>query len=138
VVDIYVHYEGELRCVARHGPSASQLTTDAPVDNHGRGEGFSPTDLVATALGTCMLTVMGIQARKQGWDIAGIDMHVKKQMSAELPRKIVRLSVTATVPPAVSAKLDAAARAALEHTANTCPVRLSVHEQIDVPVAFAW
>ena len=85
-----------------------------------------------------MLTVMGIQARKQGWDIAGIDMHVKKQMSAELPRKIVRLVVTASVPPAVSAKLDPAARAALEHTANTCPVRLSVHEQIDVPVTFNW
>lgn len=138
MVDIYVHYEGELRCVARHGPSSSQLTTDAPVDNHGRGEGFSPTDLVATALGTCMLTVMGILARKQGWDIAGIDMHVKKQMSAELPRKIVRLIVAASVPPAVSAKLDPAARAALEHAAQTCPVRLSVHEQIDVPVTFNW
>jgi len=134
VVDIYVHYEGELRCVARHGPSGSQLTSDA----HGRGEGFSPTDLVATALGTCMLTVMGILARKQGWDIAGIDMHVKKQMSAELPRKIVRLTVTASVPPAVSARLDGAARAALEHAAHTCPVRLSVHEQIDVPVTFDW
>ena len=138
MVDIYVHYEGELRCVARHGPSGSQLTSDAPVDNHGRGEGFSPTDLVATALGTCMLTVMGILARKQGWDIAGIDMHVKKQMSAELPRKIVRLTVTASVPPAVSARLDGAARAALEHAAHTCPVRLSVHEQIDVPVTFDW
>jgi putative redox protein len=138
VVDIHVHYEGELRCVARHGPSSSQLTTDAPVDNNGRGEGFSPTDLVATALGTCMLTVMGILARKQGWDIAGIDMHVKKQMSAELPRRIVRLVVTATIPSAVSAKLDPAARAALEHAAHTCPVRLSVHESIDVPVTFNW
>jgi putative redox protein len=138
VVDINVHYEGELRCVARHGPSSSSLTTDAPVDNHGRGEAFSPTDLVATALGTCMLTVMGILARKRGWDITGIDMHVKKQMSAEFPRRIVRLSVAATVPPAVSAALDQEARAELEHAANTCPVRLSVHEQIDVPVRFDW
>jgi len=138
VVDIYVHYEGELRCAARHGPSSSLLTTDAPVDNQGRGEGFSPTDLVAAALGTCMLTVMGILARKQGWDIAGIDMHVKKQMTAELPRKIARLIVAASVPPAVSAKLDPAARAALEHAAHTCPVRLSIHEQIDVPVTFNW
>jgi putative redox protein len=138
VVDIYVHYEGELRCVARHGPSAAQLTTDAPVDNHGRGEGFSPTDLVATALGTCMLTVMGILARKHGWDIAGIAVHVQKQMSAELPRKIVRLIVIASVPPTVSARLDSAARAALEHAAHTCPVRLSVHEQIDVPITFNW
>ena len=138
MVDIYVRYEGELRCAARHGPSSSLLTTDAPVDNYGRGQAFSPTDLVATALGTCMLTVMGILARKRGWDIAGIDMHVKKQMSAELPRRIVRLSVTAKVPGAVSAALDAEARAALEHAAETCPVRLSIHEQIDVPLVFDW
>ena len=138
MVDIYVKYEGELRCAARHGPSSSQLTADAPVDNHGRGAAFSPTDLVATALGTCMLTTMGIRALKEGWVIAGIDMHVKKQMSAELPRRIARLTVTATVPPEVSAKLDGEARAVLEHTAHTCPVRISLHDQIDVPVTFNW
>jgi putative redox protein len=138
VVDIYVHYEGELRCDARHGPSSSRLTTDAPVDNHGRGEAFSPTDLVATALATCMLTTMGIKAKKSGWDIAGIDLHVKKQMSADAPRRIVRLPCTMTIPKAVSDKLDAAARAELEHTAHTCPVRISLHEAIDVPVTFNW
>jgi putative redox protein len=138
VVDIYVRYEGELHCAARHGPSSSELTTDAPVDNHGRGAAFSPTDLVAAALGTCMLTTMGIRARKEGWDITGIDMHVKKQMSAELPRRIVRLTVSATVPAGISAKLDGTAREALEHTAHTCPVRISLHDQIDVPITFNW
>jgi putative redox protein len=138
VVDIYVHYQGGLRCVARHGPSSSELTTDAPVDNHGRGEAFSPTDLVATALGTCMLTTMGIRAQKQGWELAGIDVHVKKQMSSDAPRRIVRLPVTMTIPPAISAKLDAEARAALEHTAHTCPVRISLHDAIEVPITFNW
>lgn len=138
MVDIYVHYQGELRCASRHGPSASQLTTDAPVDNHGRGEAFSPTDLVATALGTCMLTTMGIRGQKQGWDLTGIDLHVQKQMSSDAPRRIVRLPVTMTIPPAVSAKLDAEARAALEHTAHNCPVRISLHPSIDVPVTFNW
>jgi putative redox protein len=138
VVDIYVRYEGELRCAARHAPSSSRLTTDAPVDNHGRGEAFSPTDLVATALGTCMLTTMGIQARKQGWNIGGIELHVQKQMSADQPRRIARLVVTATIPAAVSAALGAETRAALEHTAHTCPVRISLHPQVDVPVRFDW
>jgi len=138
VVDIYVRYEGELRCAARHGPSSSSLTTDAPVDNHGRGEAFSPTDLVATALATCMLTTMGIKAKKNGWDITGIDLHVKKQMSADAPRRIVRLPVAMTIPKEVSAKLDAATRAELEHTAHTCPVRISLHDAIEVPITFGW
>lgn len=138
MVDIYVRYEGELRCQARHAPSSSVVTTDAPVDNLGRGAAFSPTDLVATALGTCMLTTMGIRALKEGWDITGIDMHVKKLMTAAPPRRIARLVVTATVPPAVSARLDGAAREALEHAANTCPVRISLHDQIEVPVSFSW
>jgi putative redox protein len=138
MVEIDLVYEGELHCAARHVPSGAKLETDAPVDNHGRGESFSPTDLVATALGTCMLTVMGILARKQGWNIDGISMRVQKHMTAALPRRIARLTVVASVPPSVSAALDAEARAALEHAAHTCPVRLSVHELIDVPVRFDW
>ncbi len=85
-----------------------------------------------------MLTTMGILAQKRGWNIAGVDMHVRKQMSADLPRRIARLSVVASVPSAVSGALDAEARAALEHAAHTCPVRISIHEQIDVPVRFDW
>lgn len=138
MVDIYIHYEGGLRCTAKHGPSGSTFSTDAPVDNHGRGEAFSPTDLVATALGTCMVTTMGIVANKQGWGIDGVGVHVKKEMTQEQPRKIARLSTTLTVPNAVAARLDAAARAQLEHTAHTCPVRLSVHPMIEVPITFHW
>lgn len=138
MVDIFVRYEGALRCEARHAPSSSTLATDAPVDNHGRGESFSPTDLVATSLGTCMLTTMGVLAQKRGWDISGIDMHVRKHMSADLPRRIAQLSVVASVPVAVSQALDAAARAELEHAAHTCPVRISIHPAIDVPVRFDW
>jgi putative redox protein len=138
VVDIVGRYGGALRCEARHGPSSSTLATDAPVDNHGRGESFSPTDLVATSLGTCMLTTMGILAQKRGWDISGVDMHVRKHMSSDLPRRIVQLSVVASVPAAVSQALDAAARAELEHAAHTCPVRVSIHPGIDVPVRFDW
>ena len=77
MIDIDVVYEGELHCAATHRPSGAQVATDAPVDNHGRGESFSPTDLVATALGTCMATVMGILANKQNLPIAGARLNVK-------------------------------------------------------------
>ena len=138
MVEIYVRYEGGLHCAARHAASGSTLSTDAPVDNHGRGATFSPTDLAATALGTCMLTVMGIVAHKRGWDIDGLDAHVVKEMTKNPPRRIERLRVTVDAPLPVASKLSAEARAALEDAANTCPVRLSLHPQIDVPVAFRW
>jgi uncharacterized OsmC-like protein len=138
VVDIFMRYEGELRCVARHAPSTSTLTTDAPVDNQGKGTSFSPTDLVATALGTCMLTTMGIVARKNGWNIDGIELHVQKHMAKQPPRRIERLPVAFTVPKAVASALDAAARGELEHTARTCPVALSIRDAIEVPVHFDW
>jgi putative redox protein len=137
MVDIDVVYEADLHCVATHGPSKATLATDAPVDNHGRGEAFSPTDLVATALGTCMATVMGILAKKKGWGIEGARLHVRKDMTKEGSRRIARLEVRAEMP-TEAAVLDAAARAALEHVANTCPVRLSILEAIEVPVEFVW
>ncbi len=138
MVDIRIAYPGQLRCEATHGPSGSTLHTDAPVDNHGRGETFSPTDLVATALGTCMVTVMGIQANQRGWHIDGVNIHVKKLMTAQLPRRIARLEVSFDVPDAVADALDGDARAALEHTAHHCPVRLSLLGAIEVPVSFSW
>jgi putative redox protein len=138
MVDIYVHYEGGLHCTAKHGPSDSMLATDAPVDNHGRGEAFSPTDLVATALGTCMVTTMGIAALKEHWVLDGIGVHVKKEMTQELPRKIARLTTVLTVPHAIASELDAAARAKLENIAHNCPVRLSIHPSIEVPITFRW
>ena len=137
MVGIDVTYEGSLHCVAVHGPSKARLTTDAPVDNHGRGESFSPTDLVATALGTCMATVMGILARKDGYPIEGTRVSIGKEMTKTVPRKIARLSVRIDMPEATRT-LGPEARRALETTANTCPVRLSVHDSIDVPVEFVW
>ncbi|HET6337334.1 MAG TPA: OsmC family protein [Polyangiales bacterium] len=138
MVDIYVHYEGGLHCTAKHGPSDSTFATDAPVDNHGRGESFSPTDLVATALGTCMVTTMGIAALKENWVLDGIGVHVKKEMTKELPRKIARLPTVMSVPNAIASDLDAAARAKLENIAHNCPVRLSLHPTIEVPITFRW
>jgi putative redox protein len=138
VVDIFLEYEGDLHCTATHGPSSAVLTTDAPLDNHGRGASFSPTDLVATGLGSCMATVMGILAQKRGQALEGMRIHVKKQMTANLPRRIARLSVEVKMPRAASANIDDQGRAALEREAHQCPVRLSLLDAIDVPVVFDW
>jgi putative redox protein len=124
MIDIDVVYEGELHCAATHRPSGAQVATDAPLDNHGRGGSFSPTDLVATALGTCMATVMGITANKHKLPIEGARINVKKGMTTEMPN--------------AARSVPEAARRELEHAANTCPVRLSVLEAIDVPVKFVW
>ncbi|HEX2731304.1 MAG TPA: OsmC family protein [Polyangiaceae bacterium] len=134
MVDIDIAYQGELRCRATHRPSSTVLTSDAPLDNQGRGESFSPTDLVATALGTCMLTLMGIRSRERGWNLDGTTLHVKKTMTTSPPRKIARLETEIRVPQV----LDEAARKVLEHAAHTCPVRLSIAESIEVPVRFEW
>ena len=134
MVRIDIEYTGDLHCDARHAPSGTALATDAPVDNQGRGQSFSPTDLVATALGTCMATIMGIVARNNGWDIEGTRMTVDKQMTSAPPRRIDRIAVEVDVP----AELDDDARVALEQAAHTCPVRLSILPAIEVPVTFRW
>ena len=113
------------------------LVTDAPVDNHGSGASFSPTDLVATGLGTCMATVMGIFARKQGFALEGTRVHVKKKMTPTLPRRIAELEVEIAFPPAATRSV-AGNREAVEHHAHTCPVRLSLLSAIAVPVRFDW
>lgn len=138
MVDIDITYEGGLRCRPAHRPSGATFATDAPVDNAGRGESFSPTDLVATGLGTCMITVMGIAARKKGFDLEGTRVHVKKVMTTEPPRRIARLEVELTIPAEVASRADAATRAELEHVGHTCPVRLSVADAIEVPIVFRW
>ena len=81
-------YQGQLRCQSSHGPSGTLLETDAPTDNQGKGERFSPTDLVATALSTCMLTIMGIVAERHGWSLEGVTARVEKTMSSDAPRRI--------------------------------------------------
>jgi len=134
MVAINIVYQGELRCEATHGPSGTILATDAPKDNHGRGESFSPTDLVATALGSCMLTIMGIAARKLRLELAGATVHVTKEMVTTPQRRIGTLGVTITVPLA----LDDAQKQALIDAAMSCPVHQSLHPDITIPVQFHW
>jgi len=134
MVEINVIYEGELHCAAVHGPSGSELATDAPVDNQGRGEAFSPTDLVATALGSCMATIMGIYARRKQLAIEGTRIRVGKEMSKDLPRRIARIELRIEVPlPADHPQCDALVNAAM-----TCPVHQSLHPEIEVPVEWVW
>jgi putative redox protein len=134
MVAIQIEYQGDLHCKAVHGPSATELTTDAPTDNQGRGESFSPTDLVATALGTCMLTVMGIMARTLALDISGSRAIVEKEMTATPPRMIASLAVQIHVPHSVSPEN----KLKLERTAHTCPVHKSLHPDVHAPISFTW
>ena len=134
MVEIQVRYEGDLRCAAVHGPSKTELKTDAPVDNQGRGESFSPTDLVATALGTCVLTTMGIVAKRHGWRLEGATATVVKHMVADPARRIGKLDVRVRMP----AGLDARARETLEKTAHTCPVHKSLAPNVEIPMTFEW
>lgn len=134
MVKIDVRYSGQLHCDAKHGPSGAVISTDAPVDNNGKGEAFSPTDLVAAALGTCMLTVMGIVAEKKGIDLGAATASVEKEMSVDLPRRIVKLTMVITVP----LPGDHAERGALEAAALNCPVYHSVHADLDKAVSFRW
>jgi putative redox protein len=129
-----VTYQGDLHCDALHEPSGSRLETDAPKDNEGRGERFSPTDLVGAALGSCMLTVMGIVARRHAWDMTGARAEVEKEMVAAPVRRIARLGLRIAMP----AGIPAAARAVLERAAHTCPVHQSLHPDVKVDLAFDW
>ena len=133
MVKIEVVYQGDKHSQITHGPSGAVLETDAPKDNNGRGESFSPTDLVAAALGSCMVTVMAISAEKEGIEMRGAKSSVVKEMAAN-PRRISRLSVEIEMPKSV----PVSARAKLEHIAQTCPVAKSINEQIEVPIMFKW
>ena len=134
MVKVFIEYQGNLHCSAKHGPSGATMQTDAPVDNQGRGESFSPTDLVATALGTCMLTVMGIMARTLQIDIAGTTATVEKEMTASAPRMIKSLAVKIHVPHAIAPDKQQK----LERAAHTCPVHKSLHPDVHTPIDFTW
>ena len=134
MVEIIIDYEGDLHCNAIHGPSGSSLETDAPVDNNGRGEAFSPTDLVATAVGTCMATVMGIVAKRKDIQLAGMRVRVRKFMSDEAPRRITCLEVDISLPlPANHPE-----RKVFESAARSCPVYHSIHPDIEVLIHWQW
>ncbi|MCE9623932.1 MAG: OsmC family protein [Deltaproteobacteria bacterium] len=134
MVKIDLEYLGDLRMQAQHGPSGVQLHTDAPVDNQGKGESFSPTDLVATGLGACMATIMGIVARRQDVDLRGMQVEVEKIMSQDTPRRIATLKVNFRIP----VKPEADKIQALENAAHTCPVAKSLHPDIRVETHFTW
>jgi putative redox protein len=134
MVEISVRYEGDLRCSARHGPSGSTLVTDAPVDNHGKGEAFSPTDLLAAALPACMMTIMGIVAAREGIDLRGMTATTTKVMSTDAPRRIASLHTNITLPIAA----DHPHRGKLEQAAHTCPVHKSLRESIEADVTFMY
>ncbi|NDB62160.1 OsmC family peroxiredoxin [bacterium] len=134
MVAIELVYQGELHCKAVHTPSGTVLETDAPKDNMGKGESFSPTDLVATALGACMLTIMGIAARNIGVDLNGTKVTVHKEMVASPTRRIgtlaVKIDFVAPISPENQQKL--------EHAAMTCPVHKSMHPDVLMPIEFNW
>ncbi len=134
MVPISLTYRGDLRCEAVHGPSKVALTTDAPVDNNGRGESFSPTDLVATALGACLTTVMGIVAKRDGVGLDGLSVSIEKHMTAQPPRRIARIVVAVSMPKGLAADY----RAKLERAAHTCPVALSLHPDVVQEIRFTY
>jgi uncharacterized OsmC-like protein len=134
MVTIHAVYDGDLRCRVIHGPTGHAFVTDAPTDNQGKGEAFAPTDLMAASLASCVLTVMGIVAKRHGWDLTGAKAEVRKEMSAEAPRRIRRLDVTVTFERPVPDD----ARAVLERTASACPVHHSLHPDIEAPVRFVY
>ena len=135
-VEINIGYEGDLHCIATHLPSGQSLTTDAPVDNGGKGAAFSPTDLVATGLGACVATIIGLVARRNNLPIGGLQVQVIKEMVSDPVRRIGSLKTRVVLPsgktlaPADRAKLEAAARA--------CPVKQSLHPDIQVSIEFSY
>lgn len=127
-----VTYLGDLRTTSVHLQSGTQIVSDAPTDNQGRGEAFSPTDTVANALATCMFTIMGIKARDMQIDLSGATADVTKHMQSD-PRMISRIEVVFSLP-----ALDEKSRIILERSALTCPVYLSLHPNIVKDVRFNW
>ncbi len=130
-----VVYEGNLRTVCTHLKSGSEIETDAPTDNQGKGERFSPTDLVATALGSCMLTIMGQKARDWNLPLEGVKIEVEKIMKAD-PRRIGGINLTFHFPDTL--EVDEKQKTILERAAHTCPVAYSIHPDIELKVVFNW
>lgn len=129
-----VAYIGELQCSVMHGPSKDRISTDAPVDNQGRGQHFSPTDLMSAALGACALTTMAIAARRAGWELANARASVVKEMGTEPRRHVSRVTVEIRLP----ASLDDKKRAFMEETARHCPVAESLGPRTERAFSFKY
>lgn len=134
MVTIQLNYQGGLRCSATHVSSGNTLSTDAPVDNNGKGESFSPTDLLATGLGACMATVMGILAERKQISLDGLKVEVRKHMSTTTPRRIAKLEVDIDMPIAA----DHPERALFESAARGCPAHHSLHPDIETIFNWTW
>lgn len=134
MVEISVSYLGELRCEAVHVPSGARLITDAPADNMGKAQSFSPTDLIATALLSCIFTTMGIVADRNAVDLSGAHGRVTKTMTTEGPRRIARLGVTIALPH----DLPEEQKRLMEDTARSCPVHLLLGQSVEIPLEFRW
>jgi uncharacterized OsmC-like protein len=128
-----VTYTGNLRTSCEHLGSGDTFITDAPLDNNGLGQAFSPTDTLATGLASCMITTMGIKARGLEVDLTNAIAEVTKHMEAH-PRRISKIEVKLSLPSNVSDKN----RKILEHTANTCPVLYSLHPDIEKVISYHW
>jgi putative redox protein len=128
-------YEGNLRCNAKHLQSGSSIETDAPTDNRGKGERFSPTDLVCTALGTCMITTMAMKAGDMGIELKGASVDVKKHMLAE-PRRIGKIDVVIMFPAGLV--LEEKDKTILQRVGDNCPVVKSIHPDIELNVVYKW
>lgn len=133
MVKSHITYQGGLHCSAQHEPSKAVIETDAPVDNNGKGEAFSPTDLVGAALAACMSTIMGMVAERKGIDLTGMTVDVAKHMNAD-PRRIGKLEVVITVP----LPEDTPYKSMLEQAALNCPVKKSLHPDIEIPITWIW
>ena len=131
---MHIDYQGQLRNKATHY-SGAELITDAPTDNHGKGESFSPTDLLCTALGTCIITIMGIRAAKLNVPYEGIKADVLKYMSTDLPRRVVKVKIKIDMP--LNLK-EAPERAEIEQAGIECPVAMSIHPDIEQEIEFIY
>ncbi|MCI0706307.1 MAG: OsmC family protein [Ignavibacteriae bacterium] len=134
MVPQHVTYQGGLRSKVVHTPSNTHIETDAPTDNFGKGERHSPTDLVASALATCMITTIAIKTRNEGYKLDGTEIHVEKHMSTDAPRRIVKLVAHFTLPKGIPNEK----RAQLEEIGNTCPVIQSINPAIEVDAKYHY
>ena len=134
MVQMIVKHEGALRCKVIHEPTGTSFPTDAPLDNNGKGEVVSPTDLCAAAFGSCMATIIGMQMDKLGFDLTGTRVEVEKEMSKPKPRRIIKLSTEVWLP----MKLDDKARHIVELATKGCPVHRSLNPEIEKTICFRW
>ena len=134
MTQINIIYQGNLRTECTHTGNGQTIVTDAPKDNHGKGEYFSPTDLAAAALASCMITIMGIEAQKINVDLNGTKASVTKEMTTTAPRRIKKLTVKITCPQ----DFEFETRARLERAALGCPIKHSLHPDVEQECTFEW